>query len=349
MKKTLLALVVASAATSVNAAEIYKTDDSAIDFYGQLRTELKFKDADNHKADLSSGSSRMGIDGSHALSSSVDVLGKVEVGVRDNKDVNVRLHEFGFAGDFGTIKFGKQWTTGEDIYGADYSYFFGGTALRDRTLSDALHDSQVKYNYTADSFWVQGSWGLNENESNQDLYEIFAGTEFGALNLHVGAGVNRDYAHVVGEDKSDTDAPKDVKADLQNTYFELTTEYALGDHLIGFTYYNAEVERKDSSLTVKENAFSLAGIFQATEKTALYGGYEFVDQSASGADIVDGDGTLIYLGLEHRFNSWARTYAEYAYADGTTLGYSNKGSETVVGFTTADGESNFAIGARFYW
>lgn len=42
MKKTLLALAVLAAAGSVNAAEILKSDAGTVDFYGQLRTELKF-------------------------------------------------------------------------------------------------------------------------------------------------------------------------------------------------------------------------------------------------------------------------------------------------------------------
>ncbi|WP_299687900.1 porin [uncultured Vibrio sp.] len=349
MKKTLLALAVVAAAGSVNAAEIYKSEDGAVDFYGQLRTELRFEDSEDHEADLSSGSSRAGIDGQYALTDSVDVLGLVEFGLRDNTDVNVRQHILGFSGDFGTIKLGKQWTTSDDVYGADYSYFYGGSALRYLTLNGAAHDSQVKYAYDADNFWVKAGWGLNENEKNQDLYELFVGTSVGDLALHVGAGLNRDYAFVTNAKAvADNDATAE-KADLENLFFEFTAEYSIGDHLIGFTYYNAEVSENGSSNKIDENAFSVAGSFQATDKTAVYAGYEFVDQSVNVGGLEDGDGTLFYVGTVHKFNSWSRVYAEYAYADGTTLGYSNKGSDQVVGATLADSESNFAVGARFYW
>jgi outer membrane protein OmpT len=344
MKKTLLALVVAAAATSVNAAEIYKSEDGSVDFYGQLRTELKFKDSDDHKADLSSGSSRMGVDGSYALTDTIDVLGKVEVGVRDNSDVNVRQHIFGFAGDFGTLKFGKQWTTSDDVYGADYSYFFGGSALRYSTLNGALHDSQIKYAYDADQFWVKAGWGLNENESNQDLYELFVGTSFGDVALHAGGGLNKDYAFGADEDASIDGV------EIENLFLEFTVEYSLGDHLIGFTYYNAELSNGNGPEKIDENGFSLAGIFQATDKTALYAGYEYTDQESKGFAInADEDGTVVYVGVEHKFNSWSRVYAEYGYGDGTTLGYNNKGSDQEVEATVADSESNFAGGARFYW
>ncbi|MDR9829259.1 porin [Vibrio sp. FNV 38] len=346
MKKTVLALVVAAAATSVNAAEIYKSEDGSVNFYGQLRTELTFSENEDGdwNEDLSSGSSRMGVDGSYALTDSIDVLGQVEIGVRDNTDVNVRQHIFGFAGDFGTIKIGKQWTTSDDVYGADYSYFYGGSALRYATLNGALHDSQIKYVFDAEDIWVKAGWGLNEDESNQDLYELFVGTDLNDLALHAGVGFNKDYAFGADEDNA-VDG-----VEIENLFFEITGEYSIGDHLIGFTYYNAELSNANGSEKIKENGYSLAGIYQATAKTALYAGYEFTDQKSSSFDTNhDEDGTVVYLGVEHKFNSWSRVYAEYAYADGTTLGYSNKGSDQEVDAQMVDSESNFGIGARFYW
>ncbi|PMG06587.1 porin [Vibrio breoganii] len=370
MKKTLLALAVASvAATSVNAAPIYQGEDGNVDFYGQLRTELKFNENDDgdNKADLSSGSSRAGIKGQYAIADGVDVVGLVEIGLRDNSDVNVRQHQFGFATDrFGTIKFGKQWTTSDDVYGADYSYFYGGSALRYATLNGALHDSQIKYSLDTDFMWVKAGYGLNEDSENDDLYELFVGTSFGDLNLHAGAGYNRDRDHVVGTYKSeyqteildsdgngtgvfrDNTVVNNVTADLSNTYAEFTAEYGIGDSLIGFTYYWAELENRGNNNKIEENGFSLAGIYQVMEKTALYAGYEYTTQEAKDFDL-DEDGTLIYVGVEHKFNSWARIYGEYGYGDGTTLGFNNQGSDAQVDPTVADGENNFAIGARFYW
>ncbi|GAM56231.1 outer membrane protein ompT [Vibrio ishigakensis] len=333
----------ATVATSAGAAEIYKSEDGKVDFYGQLRQELKFLDKNDHDADLSSGSSRAGVKGNYAVSDSVDVIGLVEFGLRDNSDMNIRNHYIGADTDFGTIKFGKQWTTSDDVYGADYSYFFGGSALRYSTLSGALHDSQIKYNFDGENFWVKGGWGLNEGDSNQDLYELYVGTSFGDLGLHVGGGYNRDRAFMLEDDQGN-----EFEADLSNTYAEFTAEYGIGDHLIGFTYYWAELEAKASGDTIDENGLSFAGIFQATDKTALYAGYEYTMQEAKSID-ADEDGTVIYVGVEHKFNSWARVYAEYGYGDGTTLGYNNQGQDAQVEATTADGESNFAIGARFYW
>ena len=48
MKKTLLALAVAATATTVNAAEVFKSEEGSVDFYGQLRPTLLFLDSSDH-------------------------------------------------------------------------------------------------------------------------------------------------------------------------------------------------------------------------------------------------------------------------------------------------------------
>ncbi|GEA58973.1 porin [Vibrio comitans] len=340
MKKTLLALAVASvAATSVNATEIYKTEDGSIDFYGQLRTQLEFNDSNEeagdpkaHTATLNSGSSRTGIKGAYGITDTVDVIGLVELGVGIKDSVDTRLHYIGFQSDFGTVTFGKQWLATDDVWGADYSYFYGGSALRGETLNGGRHDSAIKYTFDGENFWVKATWGLDEDESEQEVYDAFVGTSFGDLALHAGGGYTQDFA-----------------SELSNTYAEFTAEYGIGDHLIGFTYYWAELADEGATNTkIDENGLSLAGIFQMTEKTALYGGYEYTMQEVKNTNL-DEDGTVIYLGVEHKFNSWARVYAEYAYLDGTTLGYTSGDDTTVAPGQTNDAFNNFGIGARFYW
>ncbi|PMH44979.1 porin [Vibrio sp. 10N.286.49.B3] len=348
MKKTLLALAVVAAAGSVNAAEILKTDNGSVDFYGQLRTELKFLDGNDHSADLSSGSSRMGIDAQYALTDELSILGLVEVGVRDNSDVNVRQHIFGFATkDAGTVKFGKQWTTSDDVYGADYSYFFGGSALFYGTLNGAEHDSHIKYSLEQDNFWLKAGIGLDENDTNNELYELFVGTTV-ADNLALHAGIGQDTYHSYDED---TEA---LIADVTNTYFEVTAEYTFGDALVGATYYYAELENNNGNQKVDSNGLSLAGMVKVADKTTMYAGYEFVKLDANNSAVEffetdEDDSNVFYLGAEYKMASWARVYAEYGYADGATLGFSNKASDTFVPAQIADGESNFAIGARVYW
>lgn len=343
MKKTLLAVIIPSlfVAGAVSAAEIYKSDEGKAEFYGQLRTELK-KNPDKDIT-LGAGSSRAGVKAEYQLVEGINVFGKVEFGLQGKGDYTMknRLHYAGVSGDFGKITVGRQWIVSDDTWGADYSYFFGGTGLRHATLSGARHDSLIKYNYESDSFWVAANHGLDQDDTNQELTELYAGTSAGDLSLHFGGGTNTSKGHVVG-DNSGTD----IVADLKNTFFEGTVEYTMGDALVGFTYYNAQLEDLNSSGKIKENAFSLGGTYAFTKKTSAYSGVEYVEQKAGS---LEGDGKNAYLGAVHKFNSWSRIYAEMGYSKGTTTGYTNQGSDVFVGPTKNDGESRFAIGARVYW
>ncbi|MGR5261468.1 porin [Vibrio astriarenae] len=349
MKKTLLALVVAAAATSVNAAEVYKSEDGSVNFYGQLRTELKVSDdslvlkdsgieAEEGKTTLGAGSSRAGVDAKYAINDNLDILGLVEFSVKED-EMKIRQHILGFSGDFGTVKFGQQWTVADDIYGADYSYFFGGTALGYSLLNGAAHDSLIKYNYNAENFFIAANYGLDEDASNQEVAEIFVGGSFGDFNVHVGYGQTTD--------------ERAGKADkVEDTYYQATLEYSFGDAGIGFTYYNTEIENDMHSVTI--DGFSLAGTYAWADNATAYAGYEYTDQdtgklSLSG-DFSEDTSTVVYVGTDYHFNSWSRIYVEAAYQDGRTLGFTNKASDAFVDEPTyVDGGFAFGTGVRVYW
>ncbi|MGF1785716.1 porin [Photobacterium swingsii] len=346
MKKTLLAVAIPSllVANMASAAEIYKSDEGSVDFYGQLRTELK--KSEDKEVTLGAGSSRAGVSAQYTVAEGVDVFGKVEFGLQGKGDyvMKNRLHIAGVATDFGKFSFGRQWVVSDDVWGADYSYFFGGTGLRHATLSGARHDSLIKYNYDGESFWVAANYGLDQDDSNQELAELYAGTSIAGFNLHLGGGQNRDKSfEVTLADKSKS------KHDLQNTYFEGTVEYTFGAALIGFTYYNATLDEKDTADKIKENAYSLGATYGWADNATAYTGFEYVTQKADDSTLEDGKGKNFYLGSDYHLNSWARVYAEYSYADGDTLGFTNKASDSFVGIASADGESRYAIGARVYW
>ncbi|GAD91249.1 hypothetical protein VHA01S_079_00070 [Vibrio halioticoli NBRC 102217] len=348
MKKTLLALAVASlAATSVNAAEIYKAEKGSVDFYGQLRTELKGTDdsvsladgAQDGKVTLGAGSSRMGVTADYTITDGLGIMGLVEVGVGSG-DVNVRQHILGVVTDFGTFKFGQQWTVSDDIYGADYSYFFGGSALGYSNVSGASHDSLIKYNLDLENFFVAANYGLNEDDSNQDLMEVFVGGNVAGLDLHVG----------FGQVKDNTDA---AVPELKDTYYEGTVAYDFGGASIGFTYYNTKIEVESASATI--NGYSLAGTVDWADNATAYAGFEYTDQDLKNTAVLDpafadeDTSTVIYVGTDYHFNSFTRLYVEAAYQDGRTLGFTNKASDEFVGVAVVDGGFSWGVGARVYW
>ncbi|GLS91352.1 porin [Psychromonas marina] len=335
MKKTLLAIAIPAAllATSAQAVELYKTDVASVDFYGQMRTEVKvLTDKD---VTLGAGSSRSGVKASYAVNDSVNVFGTFEFGLSGNGgSLESRLHYAGVEGDFGKLSFGKQWTVSDDIYGAEYSYFFGGSALFYSILSGAEHDSLIKYNFETDDFWIAANVGLAEDDSSQELYEAFIGTSVGDLNLHAGYGLNKD--------KVEDSETKDWK----NEYFQVTAEYSVGDGVIGFTYYNAELSSLNNDSKVKENGYSLGGMYSVSDAIGLYAGLELTDHDVDALD----DSTNFFIGADYQINDWSKVYAEYAYSDGQTLGFSNKASGNEVELaSSADKDSNFAVGYRVYW
>ena len=338
MKKSLLALAVSAAAFTgtASAAEIYSSDEATVDFYGQLRTEMKFMDADDHSGDLSTGSSRTGVDAKYNVSDNFAVLGLIEVGVpaNDSSDVTVRRHLIGFATDFGTIQFGKDWTVSDDLGGTDYSYFFGGTGNLYGQLNGALNDSQIKYSLDIDNWWVKAAYGFNDSSSNQDFFEGFVGASFGAFSFHTGGGYNRNH---------------DFEGmDLNNTYYEATGIFDVTDALqLSATYYGSQLESDSTDGTIDQNAISVGAYWTFIEKTSLYAGYEYVNQQEDDADLSE-HGNNAFVGLEYKFSSWARVFAEVGYSDGTTLGFVNTDQELVEA-QQVDSDTNFGLGARFYW
>lgn len=317
MKKTLVALLVASAATSVTAAEVFKTDDVSIDFYGQLRQTVKFTDESDVDPKIDSGSSRIGLDFTYkALEEGLDVVGKFEYGVdtdsdRDN-DLFIRQHYIGISSEYGVMTYGKHTPLYDDVYGAIYAYEYDLGPYRGGLDRNFWQSSAINYQLELDNSWVKAQYNLAENNSNAELFELYAGTSYDALALHIG-----------GASMSDK-----TTGDIDSTYFEATAEYALDKGVVGFTYaYNKD---KDNVAKTKSESdgFHLGAKYEVASKTSLYGGAQFINGKKEAADV-----TNLYLGAEYMFAKWARTYIEYNFND-------------------TDGQddlNNLAIGARVYW
>ncbi|GAD71203.1 hypothetical protein VAL01S_06_03720 [Vibrio alginolyticus NBRC 15630 = ATCC 17749] len=359
MKKTLLALAVVASATSVNAAEVFKSEEGSVDFYGQLRPTLLFTEKTDHTAELNTSSSRTGVNAVYVVDESLKVLGEVEIGVAlgDNYDagadssertddsVYVRRHIIGFdMGDMGTLRFGKEGTWAGDVYFADYSYFFGGNAAETAYGHAWNNDSQIKYAYENDAFWLKAGYALGEKDSNEEVLEVFVGKSFNDLSLHAGVLTANNDINVTKEKKLVLNGVEQTvshteRTDNENLSFEVTAEYALNEHTLGATYYYNENEDKLGKSTVDSHYIVVAGMFAVAPKTTLYSGYEYLAQSTDEAGKVDADSSWFYAGVEYKFSKWARVFAEAGYTfEGTD--FDNKDT---------DDATNFGVGARFYW
>lgn len=313
MKKTLLALAVMAAAGSANAAEVYKTDDATVDFYGQLRQYVEFSDVDGEDdAKIDKSSSRWGLKVSYQANDDLAVLGKAEVYV---DDAELRQHYIGFASDaYGTITFGQHLPFYDDIYGAIYPYQYDMSPYANGFSDNFWQSSAMAYQLSTDDFWVKAMYNLPENDANAEMGEAYVGTAFGDLSVHVGGAFMDDQ---VGTN------------DAESTYVEATAEYAIGKGVIGLTYaYNKLDDNADSSNDSESNSFHLGAKFEVAEKTSVYGQYQYWDFDEN----VDETQNVV-LGVEYIFASWARTYAEYNF-------HSEEGSED---------SNKLALGARVYW
>ncbi|UTM56459.1 porin [Photobacterium sp. CCB-ST2H9] len=373
MKKTLLAVAIPTLliANAANAYELVNEEGKFVDFYGQLRTQVE--KYENKDVTLNAGSSRAGVNAKYAVNNDLDVIGTAEFSLgfkEDSYEIKNRLHFAGFATKGGTFTFGRQLVSADDVWGADYSYFFGGTGigLTAEKLSGGKHDSAIKYKFEGESFWVNSIYGLSEDDTNPELAELYVGTSVGNFNLHLGGGYNRDKTFSVGENKTtstvalDTDNngtidgvttvtnKTDVTADIKNTYFEGTVEGTFGPATVGLTYNNSSFEQDGVNRTLDVDSIMLAASYSVASNASIYGGYEFTnfDAKDQGKSLSE-DYTVIYLGGVYHLNSWSRVYAEYGYADGTTLAYENNEANITVARGVKDAENSFAVGYRVYW
>lgn len=312
MKKTLVALLVASAATSVNAAEVFKADDVSVDFYGQLRQSVKFTDESNTDAKIDQGSSRVGVNVVYnAVEEGLDVIGKVEY--RVDEDWELRQHYIGMSTEYGVMTYGKHSPLYDDVYGAIYAYEYDLAPYRGGLDNNFWQSSAIKYQLELGKSWVKAQYNLAENNENAELFELYVGSSYDALSLHIG-----------GASMSDKTA-----GDIDSTYFEATAEYALTDKgVVGITYAYNKDKNKGNSTKEESDGFHLGAKYKVASKTSLYGGAQFINGKKEAADI-----TNLYLGAEYMFAKWARTYVEYNFND-------TDGQDDV---------NNLAIGARVYW
>ncbi|CAH0526445.1 porin [Vibrio hippocampi] len=338
MNKKLLAVIVPCLlVANAQALEIYKTKDGVVDFYGQLRTEIE--KAEDKDVTLGAGSSRAGVKAQYDVNEDFYVHGLYEFGLEGDgwgESLTSRLHYAGFGGDWGKVSLGQQWTLQEDMYGADFSYFFGGTAIRYTPISDSKHSSLVKYDYTADTYSFHASYGLDEDNSQPELFELFGTAVFGDFDVVLG---------LAGEQA------QGLVSELETTAYTTSLGYTFDKVYLQGTYYRAEMDFSNalSKTKVTEDAFALAATYDWQDNATAYAGFEYVKNNAAKLTGGEDDGTLIYVGTDYHFNDWSRIYVEFGYGDGTTLGYTNKDSGVSIEPKTVDSQTMYAVGYRVYW
>ncbi|MCA2015919.1 porin [Vibrio tritonius] len=337
MKKTLLALAVLAAAGSVNAAEIVKTDDASVDFYGQLR-EYATKNAKDTDATLKSSSSRAGINASYKVTDTVKLLGSVEFGLGESNSGDNRKHYIGLtSSEWGTLTVGKQSIISDDVWGVENSYLGNSASMLPEASGfsqEWLQQAMLKYSFETDAGWVQAEYSYDNGDTNPTVAELFVGTKVGSLDIYGGVGYQDDRTNtstttqsVVGSEIVSTTTK--VKADKELKHGMVTVNYNGDGWNLGTTYWHAELENNSADTKLSSDSIVVAGAYSLTKKLQAYGGYEFVaDYAEEGNDYNN-----VYGGMLYKFGSWARVFAEG--------GVNNQDA--------ADDDYYYGVGARVYW
>ncbi|SJN55464.1 Porin-like protein H precursor [Vibrio ruber DSM 16370] len=346
MKKTLIALAVLSAANVVNAAEILKTDSASVDFYGQLREELKqvdwAKKSDDTHTTLSSGSSRAGVNSIYTINDDLDVLATVEFGIGQSNSGTSRKHYLGFASkEWGTVTVGKQSVLTDDVWGVENDWIGLGYSVLPE-MDDYgmywLQDAMIKYTLEGSAGWFKAAYSYKNGNDDPTTAEIFAGTTFGNIELYGGVGYLEDKTtstktkdititsggatHTV-ESKTTTVNSKELKHGM------LTVNYKGDGWNLGTTYWHAQVDDNAKNTKLTSDSVAVAGSYSFTEKLSLYGGYEYIKDLQEEGNDFNG----VYSGLLYKYASWTKVYAETGFNDSDKIG----------------NDSYWGIGVRIYW
>ncbi len=330
MKKSLLALAIAAtAASSVNAAQIVKTETGSIDFYGQLRQYVYSGDNEKNFS-LKSSSSRAGFDMAYHLTPETDFVGKFEFNINDSDAFTNRKHYVGVANaDYGTLLVGKNSIITDDVWGVENSYNNGGNSVLPESVGGIywLQQAMLKYSLETDDWWVQAAYSHDNDNSNVQLSEVFAGTTIGDISIYGGGGyADNSTGLLTGDVNSDGDKVTTAKGTTVK-HAMVTASYENDMYGAGVTYWYADVASSGSSKD--SHSLALAGHYNLNEKSTLYGTYEFITDYASEGE----DYAMLNIGADYRFSSAFRVFGEVAFEDDDST----------------DKQNIYTLGARFYW
>ncbi|MFW9337865.1 porin [Glaesserella parasuis] len=226
MKKTLVALAVATFAASASAVTIYENEGTKVDFDGQLRLLLE-KQASKEKAksstdghtNLKNNSSRFGISIKHNINENLYGFGRYETRLGSGSknaakwgDVTTDEAYVGLGGYGHEISFGKQAVIGDSIGQAGFDKVYG------------VGTGGIKYTYEVEeSITVDNKQGTFKYSAAQEGFDILTQSSDSAINytytgiegLTLGANYN-----VANEREK-----ADVKVDSIKSGFGLGAKY----------------------------------------------------------------------------------------------------------------------------
>ncbi|BEU03617.1 phosphoporin PhoE [Agarivorans sp. OAG1] len=294
MKKTILAIAIPAlfATGATNAQEIYNDGENAFSIGGRLN--LMVESANNEgERDLRSenNSSRINLNFSRKMSENVTARATMEYGL-DNPSGNSNspfFNRLGFIAvdhaDYGSVSYGKQWSTYYTITGVtDVFWVYGGSAMgiydNGDKVGTARANDALQYNGSFGGVNLSGQYQFaDEDEGRKDSYSGAVSYDFD-FGLNVGATYHQ---------MNRTDAEKsDVFNDGDAKLTALAASYNQGPIYAAVSYGEFKNHVQFEGATgVSDKAIGHEGVFAYTLDMGLqlYTGWNVQEDKNSSADL----------------------------------------------------------------
>ena len=340
MKKSLIAMAVlaaAGAASAQSSVQLYgiadvwfgtaKVEDGAGNkIYGANANGIKFNQTQLTNGGVSN--SRWGLKGSEDLGGGLKAIFTLEQGFNLDDGTSAggfdREATVGVAGNFGTVKLGKQFNAFDDVSGAASTLFDSDLApinnVFKSTAFAATEANTVKYispSFSGFTGAVSYSFGEDKTAvtSANNNYALSGQYANGPLALGIGYAVN-DLVVGTGEDKATrlNGSYNFGVATLKASYgkvayatnhdvneYEIGVDYPVSSNLILSAGYAASKEDNAAGQRVgKDKSFGVAAAYLLSKRTTAYAGITTVNEK-DGAGATQADGTIYAVGVKHAF------------------------------------------------
>ena len=379
MKKSLLALaiVAATATTSVNATVIYDKDGTSIDAYGRVMAVFYSQDYGNGGTAANDGnlnsSSRLGFNFRSEINQYVAAVANVEweMAAEDGTTSNRYTWVGADFGQFGLLKVGKfedavkyviETTDifedagcrgqlgNDDRRSGMFGYYWSGWGVDANVTVGTAKDDQ----HVDGAFWTDIEPGDDSSEEEADIklsYALSLGYTtpdvlFGPISIKAGFG---------GANFQDNDAADNFGTDYASNQYDKYTQWAAsvtwgGDEGL---YVSFMGQARDFTMTENANnegyddytltGFEFAVGYNFASGVTLLTGYNYMKIDMDGADNADSKGSVIPVYALYQINPNFRVWAEARFDAGTDEEY----AALTNGVFPHNDENVFALGAKY--
>lgn len=323
MKKTLLALLVAGAATSANAAvTVYDNGGVSIDVTGAAEVQVYKDYGDSPDTDIRIDDGDLGTVAKLSINEDLYAIGGFGLYFEDD-DVGSDEAYVGFGSEtYGEFTIGRQLLISDDAgIGKDYEFGTGGV-----DFVQTEGDETYKYVYDNGTFYfgtsglVSSDNGTYLNDSNQEI-DVTGSTEI--YDARVGyrvAGLDARFYYYTGKNIATSLFGEDGDPGVDTDVYSLELEYQLTDAIgLAGSWSNINYESSvDSSQEIEADVYQIAADYQ-WNNTNFAAGWNFWDETKSSQEIGEIDARTYYVTVTQRVHQFAKVYAEVGYDDDDSL------------------------------